>query len=100
MLGDKRFLRTIKLRNILSFGPDAPELELQSLNVLVGSNGAGKSNLLEAIGLLQASPGNLLEPIQTSGGIAEWLWKGSDKAPRAEIDVTVLNPQCIMPLRH
>jgi predicted ATPase len=73
---------------------------LQSLNVLVGSNGEGKSNLLEAIGLLQASPGNLLEPIQTSGGIAEWLWKGSDKAPRAEIDVTVFNPQGIMPLRH
>ena len=55
MLGDKRFLRTIKLRNILSFGPDTPELELQSLNVLIGPNGAGKSNLIEAIGLLQSA---------------------------------------------
>jgi len=100
MLGDKRFLRTIKLRNILSFGSDAPELELQSLNVLIGPNGAGKSNLLEAIGLLQAAPGNLLEPIQTGGGIAEWLWKGSDKPPIAELDVTVFNPEGIMPLRH
>ena len=55
MLGDKRFLRTIKLRNILSFGPDTPELELQSLSVLIGPNGAGKSNLIEAIGLLQSA---------------------------------------------
>ncbi len=100
MLGDKRFLRTIKLRNILSFGPDTPELELQSLNVLIGPNGAGKSNLIEAIGLLQAAPTNLLDPIRTGGGITEWLWKGSDRAPVAEIDTTVSYPQGKEPLRH
>ncbi len=100
MLGDKRFLRTIRLRNLLSFGPDTTELELNSLNVLVGPNGAGKSNLIEAISLLQASPGNLLEPIQAGGGIREWLWKGSDRPPEAEIDVTVFNPIGKMPLRH
>ena len=60
MLGEKRFLRTIKLRNVLSFGPETPELELQSLNVLIGPSGAGKSNLIDAIGLLQSAPGNLL----------------------------------------
>jgi predicted ATPase len=100
MLGDKRFLRTIKAQNILSFGPDSPELELQSLNVLIGPNGAGKSNLIEAIALLQAAPGNLLEPIQTGGGLGEWLWKGSEKIPTAKLDVTVCYPHGIMPLRH
>jgi predicted ATPase len=100
MLGDKRFLRTIKAQNILSFGPDSPELELQSLNVLIGPNGAGKSNLIETIALLQAAPGNLLEPIQTGGGISEWLWKGSDTAPTAGFDVTVSCPLGKMPLRH
>ncbi len=100
MLGDKRFLRTIKARNILSFGPDSPELELQSLNVLIGPNGAGKSNLIEAIALLQAAPGNLLEPIQAGGGISEWLWKGSGETPTGEIDVTVSHPRGKMPLRH
>jgi len=100
MLGDKRFLRTIKLRNILSFGPDTAELELQSLNVLIGPNGAGKSNLIEAIGLLQSAPGNLLDSVRTGGGIAEWLWKGSNETPVAEIDATVFFPQGIMPLRH
>ena len=89
MLGDKRFLRTIKLRNILSFGPDTPELELQSLNVLIGPNGAGKSNLIEAIGLLQSAPTNLLDPIRSGGGITEWSRKGSDDTPVAEIDATV-----------
>jgi len=100
MLGDKRFLRTIKAQNILSFGPDTSELELQSLNVLIGPHGAGKSNLIETIALLQAAPGNLLEPIQTGGGIGEWLWKGVDSPPTAEIDVTVSYPQGRMPLRH
>jgi predicted ATPase len=100
MLGDKRFLRTIKLKNILSFGPNAPELELLALNVLIGPNGAGKSNLIEIVSLLQAAPGNLLEPIRTGGGINEWLWKGSEEAPVAEIDATVFYPQGMMPLRH
>jgi predicted ATPase len=100
MLGDKRFLRTIRLRNVLSFGADTAEFELQSLNVLVGPNGAGKSNLIEAISLLQAAPGNLLEPVRTGGGITEWLWKGADQAPVAEIDATVFYPHGKMPLRH
>jgi predicted ATPase len=100
MLGEKRFLRTIKLRNILSFGPETPELELQSLNVLVGPNGAGKSNLIEAIGLLQAAPGNLFDPVRAGGGITEWLWKGSGGTPGSEIDATVFYPQGILPLRH
>jgi len=82
MLGDKRFLRTIKLRNILSFGPETPEFELLSLNVLVGPNGAGKSNLIEAISLLQAAPRLLFEPVRAGGGIAEWLWKGSCRQRR------------------
>jgi predicted ATPase len=100
MLGDKRFLRSIKLRNILSFGPDTAELELQSLNVLIGPNGAGKSNLIEAIGLLQSAPTNLLDPIRAGGGISEWLWKGSDGAPVAEIETTISYPQGREPLRH
>jgi predicted ATPase len=100
MLGDKRFLKTIKLRNLLSFGPATPDFELNSLNVLIGPIGAGKSNLIEAIGLLQAAPGNLLEPFRTGGGIAEWLWKGTERDPVAELDTTVRYPQGEIALRH
>jgi predicted ATPase len=99
MLGDKRFLRTIRPRNILSFGPTVSEIELLSLNVLIGPNGSGKSNLIEVISLLQAAPRNLFEPIQTGGGITEWLWKGADD-PIADIDVTVSFWDGVMPLRH
>jgi predicted ATPase len=100
MLGDKRFLRMIGARNLLSFGPESPELELGSLNVLIGPNGSGKSNLIETIALFQAAPGNLLEPVQSGGGIGEWLWKGGEGTPTAEIEVTASYPDGKMPLRH
>jgi|SRR5579884_1060859 len=100
MLGDKRFLRTIRARNILSFGPDTRELELGSLNVLIGPNGSGKSNLTEVITLLQAAPRNLLDPILAGGGISEWLWKGHTEAHTADIDATIYYPQGTMPIRH
>ena len=41
MLGDRRFIQSIKLQNFLSFGPDAGEIELKSLNVLIGPNASG-----------------------------------------------------------
>ncbi len=100
MLGDKRLLRTIRLRNLLSFGPDSEEIELKSLNVLVGANGAGKSNLIEAIALLRATAGDLTAPVRAGGGVAEWLWKGASVTPNAEIEVTVYYPDGMMPLRH
>jgi predicted ATPase len=100
MLGDKRLIKTIKLKNFLSFGSVSEEIELQSLNILIGPNSSGKSNLLEAISLLRAAPTDLTAPIRLGGGISEWLWKGSKETPTAEIDVTVYYPSGIMPLRH
>jgi len=38
MLGEKRLIKSEKLQNLLSFGPDAEEIELRSLNVLTGPN--------------------------------------------------------------
>jgi hypothetical protein len=35
MLGDKRLIQSIKLQKFLSFGLDAGEIELKSLNVLL-----------------------------------------------------------------
>lgn len=96
----KRFIRTLRLRNLLSYGPGASEVELGGLNVIIGPNAVGKSNLIEAISLLQASPMDLAKPIREGGGIAEWLWKGGDRASAAEIDATVNYPNGAMPLRH
>jgi predicted ATPase len=100
MIGEKRLIQSIKLQNFLSFGPDADEIELKSLNVLIGPNASGKSNLIEAIGFLRASPIDLTSPIRDGGGVAEWLWKGSQKTPIAEANFLVSYPESIMPLRH
>ncbi len=85
----KRFITKLRLRNLLSFGPDAEGFELEPLNVLIGPNASGKSNVIEAISLLQAAPDDIREPISSGGGINEWLWKGGEKKPEAEIEAVV-----------
>ncbi len=100
MLGDKRFIQSLQLRNLLSFGPDTQPLELGSLNVLIGPNGSGKSNFIEAIDLLRASAADLVAPVRAGGGVDEWLWKGSRLASVAEVNATLYYPNGIMPLRH
>ena len=93
------FMHKIRLKNILSFGPDAQELELKPLNVLIGPNGSGKSNLIEAIGLLQAAPGDLQEPIREGGGVRNWIWKGGPNETIAEMEV-VISPSGNRRLRY
>ncbi len=100
MLGDKRFIKTLRLRNLLSFGPDSQSIELEALNVVIGPNGSGKSNILEAIDLLRASATDLVAPVRAGGGTEEWLWKGTESLPVAEVDATLYNPNGIMALRH
>ncbi|MBW2617766.1 MAG: AAA family ATPase [Deltaproteobacteria bacterium] len=95
-----RFIRAIRPTNILSFGPNTSETELSDLNVLIGVNGAGKSNLIEVIGLLKAAPVNIADPIRTGGGIRDWLWKGALVPPDAHIDATIDYPDGSMPLRY
>lgn len=92
-------IHEITLRNLLSFGPDAPSLPLRNLNVLIGPNGSGKSNLLEALGLLRAAPIHLAAPVRDGGGIRDWLWKGTPGAT-AVLEVIVDNPKGNQPLRH
>ena len=71
----------IKLKNILSFGPDGLDLELKPLNVLIGPNGSGKSNFVEVIGLLRAAPKELTAPILAGGGVGNWTWNGERTTP-------------------
>ncbi|MCY4370311.1 MAG: AAA family ATPase [bacterium] len=96
----KRFIRTIRLQNILSYGPDTAELRLEPLNVLIGPNASGKSNLIDVLSIIQAAPRNLPRPIRRGGGTHEWLWKGRDELVPATVDITVDYPDGIMPLRY
>lgn len=97
-------IESIKLTNLLSFGPDSPELGLRPLNVLIGPNGSGKSNLLEAISLLRATPADFTRPIKgiAGGGISEWLWKGAPRRQSVEatLEVTIGDHSGKSPIRH
>ena len=74
----QQLLSRIKAQNLLSFGPEGIDLELPALTVLIGPNGSGKSNLLETVGLLRGAPRDLAAPIRESGGVRDWIWRGSD----------------------
>jgi predicted ATPase len=92
MIGENGFLKTIRLKNFLSFGEDSEEIELKSLNVLIGANASGKSNLIEALRLLRAAPqkgreNDIENMLSKGGGVSEWIWKGESKDRIAEIQV-------------
>src|SRR3990172_11924022 len=95
-----KLIRSIRLENILSYGPQGHELPLEPLNVLIGPNASGKPNLIEALSILAAAPRDLQVPIREGGGIGDWLWKGSRQRVTATIDITVYYPWGPMPLRY
>ncbi len=92
-------LLRLKVRNMLSFGPDGLDIDLAKLTVLIGPNGSGKSNLFEAIGLLQAAPRLLATPVREGGGIRGWIWMGHPGST-AIIEATIDSPRATQPLRH
>ncbi len=96
----KKLIRTVRLQNFLSFGSVGETIDLEPLNVLIGPNASGKSNVIEALGLLRAIPKDVTAPIREGGGISEWLWKGEQSVPVAMIETTVSYPEGVMPLRY
>lgn len=80
-------IEQLRLKNILSFRDTT--IKLENLNVLIGPNGVGKSNLIEVIGLLQALPTELAPVILRGGGIRQWLWLGDDLPVTASIECSL-----------
>lgn len=70
------FLQHLRLQNLLSYGMHGVELKLGNLNVLIGPNASGKSNLIELIGLLSWVPRDLQKAVRDGGGASEWISKG------------------------
>jgi len=72
-------LDRVSLQGFLSFGPTHATIPLTPLNVLVGTNGSGKSNLIEALAVLRGVPStDLSAAVRRGGGVSEWLWQGDD----------------------
>ena len=96
-------INSLHLKNILSFKDT--QIVLRPLNVLIGPNAAGKSNLIETIAMLQATPEDLAGFFRRNGPAGDWIWQGDD-APRsdplsAEIVAEISNPASpSMPLNY
>lgn len=83
------FLRSLKLNNFLSFGPEGHDIELTPLNVLIGPNASGKSNFIEALELIHATPSDISDAIRIGGTASEWLWKGASPPKPASIETRI-----------
>ena len=96
----KRLLHSLRLENFLSYGPEGVQLELEPLNILIGQNASGKSNLIQAVELLRAAPNGLPSFFRQGGGVAEWLYKGGMDLPAAEVAAAVDYPASQDQLEH
>lgn len=83
----KRLIEKIKLRNILSFGDKGEEITLEPLNIIIGQNASGKSNLIEVLKILMEVGSGTLATYMNNHDITEYLWKGKALFPKAEIEV-------------
>ena len=79
-------------------------MELTGVNVFIGENGVGKSNLYRALQLIQAAVrGTLAQEIAAEGGMASALWSGprrNEKNFRIKLDVEVLDEERAITFRY
>jgi predicted ATPase len=94
-----KLLEEIRLANLLSYGPAGVRLKLEPLNVFIGPNASGKSNLIAALALLAAAPSDLSRFFWTEGGLREWIWKGPKSQNSAELEVAFSDSNLLYQLR-
>jgi predicted ATPase len=72
----KNPLNTLTIRGFKSIR-ELIDFELKDLNIFVGANGAGKSNLISFFHMLQSLiAGNLADYVRDNGGIGDLLYNG------------------------
>lgn len=90
-------LKSLRLKNILSFRDS--QVDLRPLNILIGPNASGKSNLIEAVGVLQALPTDLPSFFRKNGPVSDWIWKGGSghgcESQMAGIAAVIDNPESV-----
>ena len=94
-------IQSLRLDGLLSFAPGSRAFGLGPLNVLIGANGSGKSNVVEALELLRSTPVDFAQAIRDGGGPQEWLWKGDPPSRHATMDVVLeAEARASQPLRY
>ena len=96
----KRLLHSLRLENFLSYGPEGVQIELEPLNILIGQNASGKSNLIQAVELLRAAPTNLSIPIIQGGGIEAYVYKGPKRKGMVSLSAEVNDLNSATTYRH
>ena len=84
-----RLIHRLELKDFLSYGSAGVEIDLQPLNVLIGPNASGKSNLIEALGVLRAAPTELAAYFRERGGVSEYIRRGAGTSGIAMIQAWV-----------
>jgi predicted ATPase len=87
--GRPPFIRRVKIRNYKSIA--SCDVELGAFTLLVGRNGSGKSNFLDALAFVRDSlQTSLNDAIQKRGGVAEILHQlGDEQAKQFSVELLV-----------
>ena len=94
-------IKSITPRGLLSFGPDTPPLELRPLNVLIGPNASGKSNLIDLLRLVRSLPSDMQASIRGGGGIEGWSWSAPNTEPSIDPSLELITfPLSSEPFHH
>ena len=82
-------IERLELRDILSFGPESPSIVLGPLNVLIGPNASGKSNLIRVLQLLSRVP--VEESLATPDGSHpdDWIRRGRHPLAGGKVKVWI-----------
>ena len=93
-------LTSLNPKGFLSFAPASEPVTLTGLNVLIGPNGVGKSNFIEAVELLHATPADFSSAIRMGGLPSDWIWHGGKGASTARIDAKLSPANSTPELRY
>ncbi len=81
----ERRIDSIRLQNLLSFRDTT--LELRNLNLVIGPNASGKSNLLTALEILQGTRGDFRAAFRRAGE-SDLQWRGENSNGNCRIEAT------------
>ena len=82
-------IERLELEDILSFGPESPPVELGPLNVLIGPNASGKSNLIRVLQLLSQVPTDKSLATPDGSHPDDWIHRGRHPLTGGRIKVSI-----------